>query len=400
MVRIANSTAPPPPAPPRPPVASTFPVDSDAPYPASAATLPPAPPVAPTATTTTATKATPGADAAQLDIAFCCDCTGSMGAYIKSAQDNIRAIAQSIHDQRGGTVSVRYALVKYRDHPPQDRTFVTEVYAFTKNINVMQANVDTMTASGGGDGPEAVAAALHEVHELDWRANATKVCVFIADAPPHGLGENGDGFPQGCPLGHDPVKTCKALGAKGVTVYAVGVEPVLSTQYKYARDFMIMVAKATDGKFLPLGKAGILADVIVGGALEGVELKSTWERLEAEVAAEAKSKNETVSDDELCKRVESRLNTQRDRVKVHQVDVENPYMNEAYDMGNACAMLEAESLRSAQPQMSSMRNAHVAQQSAGYGWASQGAQVQACAPMSTEQCSRAATKARKTKGIW
>jgi len=49
----------------------------------------------------------------------------------------------------------------------------------------------------GGDGPEAVADALYEVHELSWRSNATKICVLVSDAPPHGLDCSGDAFPSG-----------------------------------------------------------------------------------------------------------------------------------------------------------------------------------------------------------
>ena len=50
----------------------------------------------------------------------------------------------------------------------------------------------------GGDGPEAVADALHQVLKLNWRQTATKICIFISDAPPHGLGmDSGDGFPNG-----------------------------------------------------------------------------------------------------------------------------------------------------------------------------------------------------------
>ena len=50
----------------------------------------------------------------------------------------------------------------------------------------------------GGDGPEAVADGLQQVLKLSWRQEATKMCVFISDAPPHGLGlDSGDGFPNG-----------------------------------------------------------------------------------------------------------------------------------------------------------------------------------------------------------
>jgi hypothetical protein len=49
----------------------------------------------------------------------------------------------------------------------------------------------------GGDGPEAIADALDAVLKLSWRPEAVKMCVLIADAPPHGLGTAGDGFPNG-----------------------------------------------------------------------------------------------------------------------------------------------------------------------------------------------------------
>jgi hypothetical protein len=44
-----------------------------------------------------------------------------------------------------------------------------------------------MTASGGGDGPEAVTAGMAaSLTELEWRREASKMVVLIADAPPHG----------------------------------------------------------------------------------------------------------------------------------------------------------------------------------------------------------------------
>ncbi len=52
-----------------------------------------------------------------LDLAFAMDCTGSMGAYIKSATDNIRLIVDEIVTKE--KVTVRLALIEYRDHPPQ-----------------------------------------------------------------------------------------------------------------------------------------------------------------------------------------------------------------------------------------------------------------------------------------
>ena len=337
----------------------------------------------------------------ELDLAFCCDCTGSMGSYIKSAQDNIRQIASSIHAktaEREGGCSLRFSLVKYRDHPPQDSTFVTEVFPFTEHLELMKRHVDTMEAAGGGDGPEAVAAALHEVNTLGWRPNATKVVVLISDAPPHGLGESGDGFPQGCPLGHDPVKISKDMAAKGITVYAVGVEPVLSTSYTFARDFMMMVANITDGKFLPLGKASVLTDVVVNGTLEGADMKQMWQQLEAETEQEAKSKGIKLNTEELVMATGQRLEAQKEAVVLNQIDVSNPYMAN-YDDYNCAKMTKASSLAEARSQLDGARNAKVAQQSAGYNW---GAQTSACAPqpMQQQQQQRMVQQAQKSNAMF
>jgi hypothetical protein len=54
-------------------------------------------------------------------------------------------------------------------------------------------DLSSLYASGGGDGPEAVTAALAEALNMDWRDHASKMVVLIADAPPHGIGEYGDG---------------------------------------------------------------------------------------------------------------------------------------------------------------------------------------------------------------
>jgi hypothetical protein len=58
----------------------------------------------------------------------------------------------------------------------------------------MQKNLASLVAAGGGDGPEAQTAALAEALQVDWADNAIKMVVLITDSPPHGLGENGDGF--------------------------------------------------------------------------------------------------------------------------------------------------------------------------------------------------------------
>ena len=59
----------------------------------------------------------------------------------------------------------------------------------------------------------------------------------------------------------------------GVTVYCVGVEPVISSSYRFARTFFESVAEATHGQYVTLGSSTMLASVIIGGAAEELALE-------------------------------------------------------------------------------------------------------------------------------
>lgn len=244
-----------------------------------------------------------------LDVCFVCDCTGSMGSYIRAAQDNIRGIMEKITAFE--QTDARFGLVAYRDHPPQDATFITRTFSFTSSRRSMQENVDWMQAAGGGDGPEAVTAALKAALEMDWRKDAAKVVVLIADAPPHGLGETGDGFPNGCPDGNDPLDLAKRMRERGIVCYPVGCEPALGS-FMYARDFLVTLASITEGQAVPLSSAALLADVIIGGAQEEVHLERLLETVQLEVEAEQQAHLEAggvgrLGDEVVCARVQSKL---------------------------------------------------------------------------------------------
>lgn len=129
------------------------------------------------------------------DLVFVQDCTGSQGSYISSATKNIQLICDNIY-QSGklqAREDLRVGLVAYRDHPPQDHTYVTRECGFSSDIDKVHRELSGLYASGGGDGPEAVTAALAVALKMDWREQASKMIVLIADAPPHGIGEYGDG---------------------------------------------------------------------------------------------------------------------------------------------------------------------------------------------------------------
>lgn len=191
------------------------------------------------------------------------DCTGSQGSYISSATKNIQLICDNIcqSGKLQARDDLRVGLVAYRDHPPQDHTYVTRNFGFSSDIDKVHRDLSSLYASGGGDGPEAVTAGLAEALKMDWRESASKMIVLIADAPPHGVGEYGDGesahsclffiflfffranassswrracihtpssiwelgFDDGSPDGNDPLVLARQMATRGIVLVRVPV---------------------------------------------------------------------------------------------------------------------------------------------------------------------------------
>lgn len=111
-------------------------------------------------------------------------------------QKNINKIADEII--KSEKCHLRIGLVNYRDHPPQDLTYVTEVNDLTDDIKSAKDFISKTTARGGGDLPESICCAFHDcLEKLTWRDDSIKIAILITDAPPHGLGICEDDMPKG-----------------------------------------------------------------------------------------------------------------------------------------------------------------------------------------------------------
>lgn len=209
-----------------------------------------------------------GSQRQQLDLAFVMDATGSMSSYIYTARNNIKNIVDEIVNVVNSDVRVAY--IEYRDHPPQEDTFVTNTHDFTHSVPNMKSWLDSSSASGGGDTPEAVAEGLFQTTKLSWRPTSTKIAVLISDAPPHGLVPPMDhSFPNGSPTGHDPMKIVRDMAQMGITLYVIGCEPSISP----FKDFFMALDYLTGGQYAPLSRPELLVDVITGGAREELSLQ-------------------------------------------------------------------------------------------------------------------------------
>lgn len=117
----------------------------------------------------------------QLDLALVIDATGSMSDELRYIQTELRSIVDWLSRSLPG-VDVRIGLVVYRDRGDE---YVTRTFALTGDIAALQRDLAAQSADGGGDWPEAMHTALREAYDLDWRRDAVRVAMLVADAPPH-----------------------------------------------------------------------------------------------------------------------------------------------------------------------------------------------------------------------
>lgn len=117
-----------------------------------------------------------------LDLVFVVDTTGSMGDELDWLTYDLSAVVQAA-TRRAPGVSIRYGLVLYRD---EGDDYVVRNLGFTGSLTEMRRRFAAQSASGGGDYPEAMDAALASAMGLDWRRGRGERLMFlIADAPPH-----------------------------------------------------------------------------------------------------------------------------------------------------------------------------------------------------------------------
>jgi Ca-activated chloride channel family protein len=202
-----------------------------------------------------------GRGVGDLDLVFLVDETGSMGSYIAQVKLRLLELVDAVRASPLAR-SLRLGLVTFRDHPPQDASFVSRAVPLTDDVAAIRKAVESMQASGGGDGPEALTDGLVDLVRLDWRPSAA---LLVGDAPPHGVEPGGDGFPEGCPCGHHWYTQAENCREMGVVVHALGCLPALRA-YVGAEDVFRTIAKTTRGMYLPLDESHRLVPLVAAVA--------------------------------------------------------------------------------------------------------------------------------------
>lgn len=170
----------------------------------------------------------------QVDICFVIDTTGSMSSFIQAAKQHLLKMLSTLGAING--LDWQIGLVEYRDHPPQDNSFVKRTYPLTSDLKKMEKAINGLAATGGGDGPEAVYDGVQAAcKEMPWRKHSCRFVILVGDAPPHGFElverkddgtftmskTSGDHWPNGCPCNLTSKSVAATAEETRITLYSI-----------------------------------------------------------------------------------------------------------------------------------------------------------------------------------
>lgn len=138
----------------------------------------------------------------QTDVMFLFDTSGSMGSVLEEAKSEIQQVMTRLS---ASLPSVEYGVAEVRDYPVSaygeegsgEMPWRLDTPVTTSSAAVTEA-IEGLTATGGGDAPEAYGRGLWETStnpDVGWRPGARHLIVLIADEVPHNPDVN-DGIPS------------------------------------------------------------------------------------------------------------------------------------------------------------------------------------------------------------
>jgi hypothetical protein len=208
-----------------------------------------------------------------VDLCFVVDTTGSMQPFIDAAQRQLIDTMSKL--SANNSIDLRVGLVEYRDHPPQDKSFVTCIHQLTGDLKKMQKIINVLKADGGGDAPEAVYDGVFDAcTKMEWQPYSCRFILLVGDAPPHGTHHQeqefisgrarrrhnsfGDAWPDGCPCGLTTNTVTAAAENGRVTIQALSMQNAPVTVKSFAE-----IARSTGGHFALATTAGEVVSRII-----------------------------------------------------------------------------------------------------------------------------------------
>lgn len=183
-----------------------------------------------------------------LDLVFLVDTTSSMEPFLNQAKAECDRI---ITDLAALIPNMTLGVIAYRDH---GEAYVTRAMPLGDDRYAILNFLESLEPAGGGDAPEAVLDAVqYGLDSLQWRPEANRVMLLVADAPPH------------------PEDMAKLRMRLGSATRSTRAETVLSVIYT-GRSFggedteraLREVAAAGKGEFARLDEGGQIVSQIIG----------------------------------------------------------------------------------------------------------------------------------------
>jgi Mg-chelatase subunit ChlD len=167
---------------------------------------------------------------AAMDLVLVIDTTGSMSDELTYLQAELDSVIERVR-RNAGNVDLRVGVIVYRD---EGDDYVVKSAPLTADIGSVGQMLDAQQADGGGDEPEAVDQAMAAAGRMQWRPDAAKALLFVADAPPH---------EEAMAATFAAAEKLRSRGVQIVPVAASGVED--SAQY-----VMRSMAALTQGRYI------------------------------------------------------------------------------------------------------------------------------------------------------
>lgn len=149
------------------------------------------------------------------DITFLIDTTGSMGGVISNVQANANTILSNVASAQP---DAQFAVAEYKD--TTDATPFRVAQDLTGDQTAVTNGLNSLTATGGGDFPEAGINGLFQVATgaVSFRPASSRIVLLIGDAPSHDPSN-----------GHTLADAISALQAANITVLALDLNQLDST---------------------------------------------------------------------------------------------------------------------------------------------------------------------------
>lgn len=144
-----------------------------------------------------------------------------MTSYLAQTKSAVVSLISKIEEKvHSEGIELRFAVVSYRDHPPQDSSYVTQIHDFASD-RVIRDHINKLDAFGGGDEPEAAHDGLmSSATQVSWTNTSAVPMVryvfHITDAPPHGNEFVPTESQKGCLCGMSTDSVIHALNMKEI----------------------------------------------------------------------------------------------------------------------------------------------------------------------------------------